>query len=285
MANTFMTHRQMGEAEAYYKILPNMTLKFSSLDTIFIPSDKKELRSRFLMKLQTSDDNSEIGVEVKGGRDGLFLEKPDIIDKYCRREITDDNLELEELSPTQFGKMFQPVSRKKTDQSKEDDEKKQMEDNEEGNNVEDDAHGEIIVGEREENEDKIVTYYITTNPIHSEKRLPKFIKIKDPVPGEVTLWERRSFPKAARMHKKQEDNNPHRFFLSELMLYTGWTNEQDLGCDDEVKCTKLYLKKYDSIQYVKKNTMPFAQGVEEARHYVQQAMNDERSTKVMLVMI
>ena len=39
MANTFMTYRQMGEAEAYYKILSNLTLKYSSVDTVFIPSD------------------------------------------------------------------------------------------------------------------------------------------------------------------------------------------------------------------------------------------------------
>ena len=87
MANTFLTHRQMGEAEAYYKILPNLTLKYSSIDTMFIPTDKKELRSKFLTKLNEGDANYKLGTEVKGGRDGKFLEKPDIIDKYCRREI------------------------------------------------------------------------------------------------------------------------------------------------------------------------------------------------------
>ena len=51
MANTFITHRQMGEAEAYYKIFPNLTLKYSNVDTIFMPSDKKELRSTLLIKL------------------------------------------------------------------------------------------------------------------------------------------------------------------------------------------------------------------------------------------
>ena len=85
MANTFLTHRQMGEVEAYYKIFPNMTLKYSSMDTIFIPSDKKELRSKFLQKLDEDDENFEKGTEVAGGRTGRFLEKPDIIDQFCRR--------------------------------------------------------------------------------------------------------------------------------------------------------------------------------------------------------
>ena len=105
MANTFLTHRQMGEVEAYYKILPNLNLKYSSVDTIFIPADKKELRSKFLQKLNKGDANYAKGSEVKGGRDGLFLEKPDIIDKYCRREILEKNEELEELSQIQFAKM------------------------------------------------------------------------------------------------------------------------------------------------------------------------------------
>ena len=31
MANTFLTHRQMGEVEAYYKIFPNLNLKYSDI--------------------------------------------------------------------------------------------------------------------------------------------------------------------------------------------------------------------------------------------------------------
>ena len=79
----------MGEAEAYYKIFPHLTLKYSDVSTIFIPADKKELRSKFLQKVDEDDINYKRGGEIIGGRDGKFLEKPDIINKYCRREITD----------------------------------------------------------------------------------------------------------------------------------------------------------------------------------------------------
>ena len=82
MANTFLTHRQMGEVEAYYKIFPHLTLKYSSVDTIFIPTDKKELRSKFLRKLNEDVIYFEKGTEVAGGRTGRFLEKPDIIDIF-----------------------------------------------------------------------------------------------------------------------------------------------------------------------------------------------------------
>ena len=35
------------------------------------------------------------------------------------------------------------------------------------------------------------------------------------------------------MHKKREGNDPNRFFLSELILFTGWVEEEELGSNDE----------------------------------------------------
>ena len=69
----------------------------------------------------------------------------------------------------------------------------------------------------------------------------------------------------------------YRFFLSELMLYTGYTDEEQLGCDDEKRCCELYLKKKDAIQHVKMHIMPFTDGVDEARHFVEEAMKDDRA--------
>ena len=87
-------------------------MKYSSLDAIFIPTDKKELRSRFLRKLADDDEHLKYGGKVTGGREGLFIEKSDIVDKYCRRVISDTNPELEELTLLQFGKMYQPIQKK-----------------------------------------------------------------------------------------------------------------------------------------------------------------------------
>jgi hypothetical protein len=94
----------------------------------------------------------------------------------------------------------------------------------------------------EAEEDRVANFYITTNPNYDRIPLPRFIKLKNPKEGEVPIYEKRTFPKAARIHKKREDNDPHRFFLSELMLYTGYTDEEQLGCDDEKKCCELYLR-------------------------------------------
>ena len=95
------------------------------------------------------------------------------------------------------------------------------------------------------------------------------------MPGEVAIWRKRKYPKAIRIHKKREDVDPHRYFLSELMLYMAYTDEKELGSDDEEKCKQLYLENRENIQYVKRHILPFAQGVDKARYYVEEAMKNE----------
>ena len=229
------------------------------------------------MKLTDTDETIPKGANVKGGKEGFFLEKPDIIDKFCRRIITNKNTELEELSAIQFGKMYQPYQRQKSD-------KEQDFKNKEGKDIENDPNfknkedrdfknnemkDEIDNKETDKNnrepwidaEDRVANFYITANTKYHYIRLPQTIMLKNPYPGEVPIFKKRSFPKAARIHKKRADTDPHRFFLSELMLYTGYTDEQQLGCDDEAKCREIYLKKQNDILFVKNLMMPFTQGV------------------------
>ena len=261
MANTFLTFRQMGEAEAYYKILPSLTLKYSSVDTIFVPSDKKSERSKFLMKLDESHPNFTKGLAVKGGKEGLFLEKPDIIDKYCRRDLSEIE-ELTELRPTQFAKMYEPFTKKSVDEDI------KVDKNEKEKEIEN------TISELSDDEFEVANYIITPRE-DMRIPLPRIIKIKNPLPGEVALWRKRTFPKALRIHKKREDTNPHRYFLSELLLYHNYTSEEELGCDDETKCKNLYFANQKNILYVKKMMLPFVDGVEEARYYVQQTKEND----------
>ena len=102
-----------------------------------------------------------------------------------------------------------------------------------------------------DDEDRVANYYITTNSKYDLKMLPSTIKINNCYPGEISIWEKRSFPKAVRIHKKKEDIDPHRYFLSELMLYRGFTNEEDIGANDEELCIKLYIDMEEQIQSVK----------------------------------
>ena len=225
------------------------------------------MRSKFLIKVNDEDKHKTDGIEVKGGREGLFLEKPDIIDKFCRREITERNPELEALSLVQFGKMYEPIhgahSKEKEKEALPMSNHKETSDD----NV-----------PWTDDEDRIANFYITTNENYNKKRLPDFIKLTNCQPGEVAIWRKRSYPKAARIHKKKQDTDPHRYFLSELMLFHGFKDEHDLGSNDEDKCRNLYLEKKDALLLVKSYMMPFAQGVEEARHYVEQAKQNEEQS-------
>ena len=102
--NTFISARQMGECEAFYKVMPNFRLKDSNVKTIIVPVGKKEERSKFMIKVD--DDFDYNGREKKKifGRDGWFVEKYDLVDKYVRRDKTCK--EADEVSVVQFFKMF-----------------------------------------------------------------------------------------------------------------------------------------------------------------------------------
>ena len=119
-------------------------------------------------------------------------------------------------------------------------------DNEE-NNISND--GDTVPWKDED--DRLANYYITTEDKYNKIPLPNIIRLKDCLPGEVPIWRKRTFPKAARIHKKKQDTDPHRYFLSELMLYKGFQDENELGANDEAKCRDLYFQNEEAIKFVK----------------------------------
>ena len=58
VAHTFLTHRQIGESEAFYKILPQLNMKSSNIETVFVPTGFKKNRSKFLKKLTEKEADS-----------------------------------------------------------------------------------------------------------------------------------------------------------------------------------------------------------------------------------
>ena len=92
------------QVEALYKILPNLHLKDSNVTSVFIPTSRKENRSKLLKKV--GDNEEYFGREKKKieGRDGWFVEKYDLIDKYVRRDRTFK--EVDDVSVSQFLKMY-----------------------------------------------------------------------------------------------------------------------------------------------------------------------------------
>ena len=81
--------------------------------------------------------------------------------------------------------------------------------------------------------------------------------------------QRRSFPSALRFHKVNRNNNPHKYFLSELMLYIPFRDEEtEFRPDDPNFIQDLYMKNEARIRKIKSKVMEHLENVEEARHYV-----------------
>ena len=263
LINTFLTHRQMGQAEAYYKLIPSLHMKYSSVKTVFIPTDKKELRSRFLQKVEENENTHDKVAFNVNGREGLFIEKTDVIEKYMRRpgpknphvEFTEGDNDLEDLVTVQFVKMFETRQKKDTDDEQE----------------------LIDMDELDFDDDDIKFHYIMrADETKVDTLLPQCIKLLPKYPGENNFMKKRRFPAAVRFHKKRKDVETHKFFLSELMLYYPFRDEKtDLHSDNEELCAKLYIQEFDNIQKVKQKVMEHLENVEEARYMVEEYLKNE----------
>ena len=108
LADLFMSNRQIGEAQAYYQLLPHMNLTYSSVSTVVVPTVPAAERRHWL---QRQDPQEGKGFKVND-KDGLFLEKADLVTKYERRKLLgseEDIMEddtLEGMTYCQFVKMY-----------------------------------------------------------------------------------------------------------------------------------------------------------------------------------
>ena len=103
LADVFCTHRSMGESEVYYRILSSLHLTESNLRVEFLHTGFPENRCKFLKsvpedEVQYYDRNELTTVE---GREGYFLAKPSVIEKYMRRPAA-----LEKMCLMQFVKVY-----------------------------------------------------------------------------------------------------------------------------------------------------------------------------------
>ena len=71
MKDVFLTHRQIGESECYYRLLPHMHLSESNLGTTFVHTGFN--KSRFLRRVD--EDEAEVETVTIEGREGKYVEK------------------------------------------------------------------------------------------------------------------------------------------------------------------------------------------------------------------
>jgi hypothetical protein len=101
LAQAFLSHRQIGESEAIYRILPNMHLTESNIKCIFLANGFPQNRSRFLVKITESNSNITCDpadiIRIEG-REGEYVAKTDVHTKYSKRPSNMENMCLAEFA-------------------------------------------------------------------------------------------------------------------------------------------------------------------------------------------
>ena len=263
VANAFLTHRQIGESEAFFKILPNLQMKHSNIDTVFLHTGFKHNRSSFLIEIteeQAPYCKNIIHVENK---EGLFTEKPSLIDKYERIDTT-LNDHLTNLSLIQFAMKYTASNATVKDS---DFESESLREGDSEWEITDEMN--LIVSENFE----FATERFT---------LPKFIKLTNLKPGEPSYMRKRT-RQVIRLHKINRTKYPHEYYFSQLQLYYPFKSESDLKPDDYEKCKNLYdqvsahnnmPKVYNVRSILMKNLESVEQGTERARDTMNSEIED-----------
>ena len=221
LVHTFMTSRQMGESEAYYRLFPHLHLSESNLKTIFVSTGFPWNRSKFSVRVQEQgkekvlEENQDAGDEEEPrnpggtfqipGKEGRFKEATSVHEKYANRPPP-----LEHMCLAQFAISYDRMS------------------------AQDAKKKEFVDGCHGEDSSQVIKSW---NPQY-EINLPTHICLSKNL-GYMRL---RSIPAVLRLHKFREDKNPHEYFFSELLLYRPWRNEAELHPHDLEACLGLFNK-------------------------------------------
>ena len=253
--NTFLTHRQIGEAEAYYKLFKSFKLSDSNCATLFVHAGFPNKRSRFLRNIPESQaKNVEKGklitLENKPGQFYILAES--LEDRYDDRPPV-----LEKITLSQFAKRCTLSSKTKNYNKDEDtdvDSDEETELNKMNSEEEIKSSGndnDFCNGIKED-------FIISFEKIY-RKKLPKLFEAR----GRTMRLRR---PLALRFHKFNQTKEPHQYYFSQLRLYhphrpadlENWqTNEE--------ACIIAYEKNKAAIQYVKSKVMKYQEKVDEAQ--------------------
>ena len=173
--NTFITVRQMGEAEAYYRILPELHLKESNAAAVYVPNCRKAERSKFLRAVQNDEiHHNQVVVEVKD-KPGKYVETYDVVDKWYRRPEP-----LQDLSFSYCAKMFKPAWTAKEDT--------ETTENETEYDIKTDS------GKKNVRTDENKFHFLMTSQVEETPReLPAYFKLTSVNPGEPPFMRKRLF--------------------------------------------------------------------------------------------
>ena len=253
--NAFLTSRQAGESEVYYKLLPQLHFSQSNIGAIFLPTGFKKNRSRFLKEIPQEakhfyGENSLIEIEGKEGK--FYVEKVSLLDKWFCRPT-----KLENLRYSQFGKMYEHTQKSKVPKN---------------------YNKDVIKEEKDlskEEKKKLQELDFIIEPykkLGERKVLPQYIELK--MPGGTQWMKKRKLPLVIRFHKFNKTKDPHQYFYSQMQLYYPHRNDEELYPDDYNKCKQKYLDFEHEIQDVRSKIMPHYEKVIEMREKAEEFLSN-----------
>ena len=293
MANVFLSHRRMGEAEAAYRGMPDMHLSESNVNCVFVLTGFPETRFVHATKVSDNPDDPRFSEDSTvfeiDDRRGLYKESATVLSKYERRGTTKN---LHKLTYAQFCKEYGLYRKASKDRNQEEgssdseDDPQQCSEDEEGNDKENSDEGEGIV----EN----IPFHDRIHTANDEEiyRLPDLIKLTEVVSGEAPFMKRKTIPYAIRIHKPK-DKNSHEWIYSQVLLYRPFQKESvDLkdAREDKNICEDMFLYpanpalieedtneiRKSNVIITRRKIMPFIEDVEEGAREQLAAMNTER---------
>ena len=284
LMNTYMTARQMGESEAYYKIFPDLHLKDSNVTTVFVPTSRKENRSKFLKQVEEKDNCfGKVKKKIEGKGEKLYVEMYDLVDKYIRRDKKCKS--IDELTYSQYYKMYSTCRK---DNRKIKKSEKNIKEDKVLRDLDDEDNYEDVEEEFDETENNVKAKKKKENKFHfvmmaDERRLgkvplPEFIELDNPHPGEPNFMRKRNYPAVLRFHKVKASLQPEEYYYSEALLYTPFRSEAELEKRVAEASADNYITLNSKIQAVKCQVMEHLESTEEARFMVEEAINKDVET-------
>ena len=255
----FLTHRQIGESEAFFKIFPHLHMKSSNIETVFLPNGFKVNRSGFLKELTKEEAKHCKHVIKVENKEGFFTEKPSMIDKFERKDLS-RNKYIRELSYTQFGMKYVSSNAKP-----------KLDCDFESTVIREGLSGWNITDEM----NLIVTHDFE---VRKERyTLPNFIELKDRRPGEP-MYMRKRTRQVIRFHKINSTKHPHEYKYSQLQMYSPFNKEENLEPDNFENCESLFNQKSEhnnllKVENVKSILMKHLEAVEEGTVRAHDTMN------------
>ena len=247
--NTFLTHRQIGESEAYYKLFQHLHLSHSNISAVFAPTGFKKNRSRFLEQIteeQACHSNNVIEVEDKEGK--YYIEKKTMMDKLLKKPLL-----LKFLTYSQFVKRFSSTKTVPMNYNYETDMKTELSQTHIDN-------GDYIFTDEE--------------PTLGQRgiKLPRYFPIET---DDGTEWMMLRRPLALRLHKFKRRENAHEFYYSEMQLYFHFDKEEELYPEDFKQCFDKYKENEAYINAVKRKVMKYLAQVQEGREHAENILANE----------